>query len=507
MSRLTHRSAYNFAAERWKETPRAQHAAPREVIVRFGDDERTLIGDYHVFLWYRFEHACPHVLSAALMALEFWFTERIVVGTGYESAAAKLLAETNNVGIAGLLCAIGCQKPDLFTNVLSPLVTAPEFHDWEMARRIAPKIGSLLSDLPPQKLLDRWSEQPHRARGLDEIAFDLFRRNESFRDFMDPVATRWEQRASGDAPPRFKFLVEQMAPRFHRSNYREVGSDKPLEYVPPQALIERNAERQRESDDFYLPHEFPLRCRAFLNAGKPMPNEHLEDFWQTLQRVDNLGEIAEDASGVMRKETSYCAAAAVLLIYHRNWLTSHPDREMWLLKKLTGCVLQFPAAALMDDDRDIWGFDWSAYAALAVGALWEESPTDPAYRRLVAQLATYRKYKTVELLCRAVAARRGELGEHFAELLDFVCDWAVEKERAEGARYGENAYDPAPWLQREIEAFCNRVRPRKKVLGKIFRSNWSLRYLGDPTVRGRSATHSTWSFGKRRSLGCRVWGT
>ena len=68
-----------------------QHAAPREVIVRFGDDERTLIGDYHVFLWYRFEHACPHVLSAALMALEFWFTERIVVGTGYESAAANCL--------------------------------------------------------------------------------------------------------------------------------------------------------------------------------------------------------------------------------------------------------------------------------------------------------------------------------------------------------------------------------------------------------------------------------
>jgi hypothetical protein len=453
----------NFAAERWKETPRAQHAAPREVIVRFGDDERTLIGDYHVFLWYRFEHGCPHVLSAALMALDFWFTERIAVGTGHESAAEKLLEETNNVAIAGLLCAVGCQKPDLFTNVLSPLVTAPEFHDWEMGRRIAPKIGSLLSDLPQQKLLDRWSEQPHRARGLDEIAFDLFRRNESFRDFMEPVATRWEQRASGDASPRFKFLVEQMAPRFRRSNYREVGSDKPLEYVPPQALIERNAERQRKSDDFYLPHEFPLRCRALLNAGKPMLNEHLEDFWQTLQRVDNLGEIAEDASGVMRKETSYCAAAAVLLIYHRNWFTSHPDRERWLLEKLIGCVLQPPAAALLDDDRDIWGFDWSAYAALAVAALWEESPTDPAYRRLVAQLAIYRKYKTVELLCGGVAARRGELGEHFAELLNFVCDWAVEKERAEGARYGENAYDPAPWLQREIEGFCNRVRPRKKV--------------------------------------------
>ncbi len=453
----------NFAAEKWKETPRAQHATPREVILRFGEEERTLIGDYHVFLWYRFEHACPGVLSAALMALEFWFNERLVIGIGYESAAEKLLAETNNVAIAGLLCAIGCQKPDLFKNVLRPLVTAPEFHDWEMVRRITPKLPSLFSDMPQQKLLDRWSEQPYRALGLDVMAFDLFRRDEDFRQFMEPVATRWEERASGDASARFKFLIEQMAPRFHRSNYREAEENKPLEYVPPQALIERNAERQRQSDDFYLPHEFPLHCRAVLNGAKPMPNEHLEGFWQTLHRVDALGDIAEDDSGVMRKETSYCAAAAVLFIHHRDWLTWHPDRERWLLDKLTGCILQPPAAALMDDDRDIWGFDWSAYAALAVPVLWQESPSDPAYRRLVVQLATYRKYKTVELLCRTAAARRDKLAGHFNELLDFVCDWAVERERAEGARYRENDHDAAPWLQREIDAFCNRRRPRKKV--------------------------------------------
>lgn len=453
----------NFAAERWKETPRAQHATPREVIIRFGNEERTLIGDYHVFLWYRFEHACPGVLSAALMALEFWFNERLVIGTGYASAAEKLLAETNNVAIAGLLCAVGCQKPDLFKGVLGPLVTPPEFHDWDMIRRVTPGIPSLFSDLPQQQWLDVWSDQPYRALGLDVIAFDLFRRDEGFRQFMEPVATSWEERASGDASPRFKFLVEQMAPRFHRFNYREAEENKPLEYVPPQALIERNAERQRQSDDFYLPHQFPFRCRALLGGGKPMPNDQLEDFWQTLQRVDKLSQIAEDHSGVMRKETSYCAAAAVLLIYHRDWLASHPDRERWLLDKLSQCVLQPPAAALMENDRDIWGFDWSAYAALAVPVLWQESPDNPAYRRLVAQLATYRKYKAIELLFAAAAAKRDKLGENFNELLDFVCDWAVEREKAEGPRYTEEDHDPAPWLKREIDAFCNRARPRKQV--------------------------------------------
>ena len=453
----------NFAADRWKETPRAQHAAPQEVIVRFGDNERTLIGDYHVFLWYRFEHACPHVLSSALMALEFWFAERLMIGDGYESVAEKLLTETNNVAIAGLLCAVGCQKPDLFKGMLSPLVTSPEFHDWDMVRRITPRMPSLFSDLPQQKLLDRWSEQPFRALGLDVIAFDLFGRDEGFRQFMEPVATRWEERASGEASPRFKFLVEQMAPRFHRSNYREAEDNKSLEYVPPEALIARNAERQRQSDDFYLPHEFPASCRAILNSGRPMPIEKLEEFWGTLQRVDNLAQIAEDESGVMRKETSHCAAAAVLLIYHREWLASHPDRESWLLGKLSACVLQPPAAALMDTDGDIWGFDWSAYAALAIPVLWQESPSDPAYRRLVAQLATYRKYKAVELLCGAAAARREKLAEHFNELLDFVCDWAVERQKAERPRYAENNYDPSPWLKQEIDAFCSRVRSRKQM--------------------------------------------
>ena len=96
--------------------------------------------------------------------------------------------------------------------------------------------------------------------------------------------------------------------------------------------------------------------------------------------------------------------------------------------------------------------------------LWQESPAEPATRRLVARLAIYRKYKTVEYLCAGVAARRRDLGEQFIELLEFVCDWAVEKRRAEGRRFDEEPpYDLAPWLEREVEAFVSRSRPRKSI--------------------------------------------
>ena len=454
----------NFASEQWQETPRAQHAAPRAVIVSFGARERILIGDYHVFLWYRFGGVCPHALSAALMALEWWFTERVLIGEGYESAAEKLLAFTNNVAIAGLLCAVGCQKPELFAGVLSPLATAPEFHNWEMTRRTMPDLASqMFSSTPQEKMLRSWSERPHRQRGLDEIAFELFRTREDFRQFMEPVTVRWEERAASDPSPHFKFLVEQMAPRFRRANYRGFEASAPLEYVPPADLVQRNAERQRQSDDFYLPHHFPLQCRSILRSGRPMPEEHLEVFWQVLQQVDAFDNISEDDSGVIRKETSYCAATAVLFTFHRDWLTRHPERERWLIERLSACILNPPVAALMDDDRDISGLDWSAYAALAVPVLWHEAPEDPARRRLVAKLATYRKYTTVELLCSIAASRRDKLGEHFIELLEFVCDWAIERQCAESPTHDEEANDPKPWLEQQGEDFVGRSRPRKVV--------------------------------------------
>lgn len=453
----------NFAAERWTTTPRASHARPREVVVRFGETERTLLGDYNVFTWYR-SGPCPHVLTGALMALEFWFTERMLVGTAYEDAAAKLLKLTNNVAIAGLLCAVGCQQPELFAGVLSPLVTAPEFHDWEMARRIAPDIGAMFSSRTDEKLVRTWTTQPWRQRGLDEIAFELFRTDEAFRGFIEPVTARWEERANvADAPPRFKFLVEQMAPRFRRGNYRVGMAGAPLEYLPPTELLERNAVRQQQLDAHSLPHQFPFHCRGMLQRGTPMADTELESFWRRLEFIAALNNLPPDETGVMQKETSYCAAAAVLFILHRPWLRAHPDREQWLIERLTSCILQPPPPALMDNDRDIWGYDWSAYAALAVPVLWQESPDAPATRRLVARLATYRKYKTVEYLCGAAAARRFDLGEHFIELLEFVCDWAVEKQRAEGRRFDEKAYDLAPWLEREVEAFASRGRARKTV--------------------------------------------
>ena len=272
----------NFAAERWTKTTRAGYAQPREVVVRIGETERTLLGDYHVFTWYR-SGPCPHALTAALMSLEFWFTEQLLVGTGYENAVAKLLELTNNVALAGLLCAVGCQKPDLFAGALSPLTTAPEFYDWEMARRIAPEIGAMFSGRPDEKLARNWDNQPWRRRGLDEIALEFFRTNEAFRNFIEPVTAHWEERAaSAEASPRFKFLVEQKAPRFRRANYREVEACAPLAYIPPAALVQRNAERQHQLDVHSLPHQFPFDCRALLCAGKPMPNTELEDFWQTL---------------------------------------------------------------------------------------------------------------------------------------------------------------------------------------------------------------------------------
>lgn len=453
----------NFAAERWSEIALARTGRVPEVRVRYGSTERSLIGDFNVFTWYRLG-ACPNSLASALMALEFCFAHQIPEESESENLLDELLSMSNNVAIAGLLCAVGCQRPKLFLGVLSPLMTAPEFFDWERARRVAAYLDPSDSQLPEDLTTRQWDTQPWRRRGLDEIAPELFRDNEEFRILIDPIVKRWEQRLSDeDASPRFHWLVEQLAPLFRVANYRKGADGELIEFVVPEELAAREAERQDRIQSSELPSTFVRACRARLLHRAPLDEGHLEGFWQMLQRIANLEVVADDEFGVNRKETCYCAAAAVLFILHRPWLKAQPEREAWLRAHLTSCVLEPPPAARWDDDYEISVRDWSAYSAVVMPVLWQEAPDDPVIRRLVARLATYRKYNSVELFFGSAASWRDELGKHFFSILDLACDWAIERRRADSHRFGQPSHDPSPWLEREINAFVEGSRLEKPV--------------------------------------------
>src|SRR5206468_2997394 len=92
----------NFALERWAERRTECEETVPSVKIPLTSGERTLLGDFNVYLAYRDHGSWPHPVVTALMALEKWFYYQLDAEKVVDATIETILNRGNSVAFAGL---------------------------------------------------------------------------------------------------------------------------------------------------------------------------------------------------------------------------------------------------------------------------------------------------------------------------------------------------------------------------------------------------------------------
>jgi hypothetical protein len=125
----------NFATDRYDDWWPYEDRVT-EVGIPLLDEAVHWKGNHQVYAWNRYHMNTAQVVTCALMALEKWFDEQVEANKPITDAVGMLYKQGRLLAFAGVLVSIGKRHPDLFIQILKPLLFARElyFHDLRAVR-------------------------------------------------------------------------------------------------------------------------------------------------------------------------------------------------------------------------------------------------------------------------------------------------------------------------------------------------------------------------------------
>ena len=150
------------------------------------NDGRTIQqwGGQRLWCLYRGTSVAPNILQSALMALENWLFRQIESDNDVIEIFNKLLFESNNVAITGMLVSIATAYPKVFKKHALPLLRTREFYSWDTQRLVLEQ-SAMSSEESILRLLTHSehkihdnerktsAQKQHRGRYLENLAMDL----------------------------------------------------------------------------------------------------------------------------------------------------------------------------------------------------------------------------------------------------------------------------------------------------------------------------------------------
>ena len=445
----------NFATERWQPWERRcrqQYDKPSQVFsvtVHLPDGPAEWLGDMRVYGWYRNRLLDANAVASALMALEKWLYEELEQGNNIDRWIDTIAKRSRSVAFAGVLSAVGRKEPRLLEGALRWLLGVWQIYDWELqllADDQVWRIDMMTWSREGERIFNAvrdWQVLPHREQSLRHLAVRLLFANPKMAELFDAVRARWTDEL-GTRENRDS--LELLIARFDPSNYRLVPVDEhrfSLQLEWPEHLRARTAQALQESTDAQLLIYFPSVCRSIVDGEKALQQEELPRFWDELQRIAKI-EAPADLQTHSPVENSVCGGIAVLLARHAGWLRSDQARKEWCLERVNAILEQPPQPPELEVAESVTTTRWDCFLGDIAIALLAASPADPAARPLVAQsLASY-YYAVTKITLRAAFRERGELGDDFIRMQNFVVLWAglraihqtLERFRCDVRRWG-----------------------------------------------------------------------
>jgi len=428
----------NFATTRGSEHDTAEGFDPGTIAIQLADGETRWEGDARVYSWFRGAPSSTPELTSVLMALEHWLYERLDQDESIDDPIERILQSSTSVALGGLLVSVGLRSPQLFEQRLRPLLTVPEFYNWDRQRliQIETSAGMLTRFLPQDPLplieeAERFQSLPHRRRELEQVALHLLLNAEERNGaFFASTRDAWRARASTldtDDPERTG--LERLIAHFDPDNYTAVGEGTEQarwEFTEPAELRARNEPLRQEAETAQLLLTLPMQMRQVIDGELSMPEDQIADLLAFARQHETgndqalMGPIDEAAS----RANVRCAAAAVAILRFRDWLRAHPEDEQWCIETLLAHVFAPP-----QDEHDHYfpgtRWDWHVFCAEALPVLWSEEPHSETYRRAMGFLAMFPNDSAVVAVGFAAARVRAELKGEFLRFQHLELDWAL----------------------------------------------------------------------------------
>ena len=130
----------DFATEKLLEVKSPDNNMPLEVIIN--DEARQFIGGVRVYNWHRGDTYCADVIASALMGLEKYLYDCIEKKEDVSQSLKQILSKSKSIAFVGLACEVGRYKPELFIDILRPLLAVPELYFWEDYYRLQNDMNS-----------------------------------------------------------------------------------------------------------------------------------------------------------------------------------------------------------------------------------------------------------------------------------------------------------------------------------------------------------------------------
>jgi hypothetical protein len=418
---------------------------------------------------FRWHNGWPHaskIVPSVLMALERWLYEELDQGKDITPWLTRIMAESESLAFAGVLVDIGKKNPTLFTGQLKPFLSVWQLHDWDMKvtlHRYKTDVASLGWGLQQGKLLplvQEWYAMPHRQGLMRDIAIELLLTQEDMHPFFDRMRSEWTKLLDVEGEPNeLRLLIE----RFNPENYSftpQIG----LQFQWPEEIEQENAESLRKNQEKMYWMGFPFQCRKIIDEGTPLPEAQIIAFWERLQALDTTPPLLsedEDDEPLLHVEDIQCAAIAVLLVLHMDWLLADTTRMEWCRQKLAAILETPPPRQRFDSEMAIGSNKWDAFSAECGVLLLARDRTDAIARALAAAGVTAYHYETMGITMLHAFRHRKQLGDDFDRMQHLALQWSAINSIRWSSRF-QSEEESAVWQKQcaaLIESFINSKLP------------------------------------------------
>lgn len=492
----------NFATERWKEwdeglQQRLDTPSPdreRSVGILFGGEERRWLGDLRVYGWYRDRFGSARVVVAALMALEKWLYGLLDGGEDITQWIDSILSESRSVAIAGVLAAVAKKKTDLLSGLLRPLMSIWEIYEWEgqlLQEELTASNGQLRMmlwarhDEDTFNLVRDWHQLPHRKVNFQNEAIRQLLSEPTVQDWFQQVREFWSAQLAGC---RQREGLEILIARFDPRNYfrRREGDAVYLEFRWPASLHEKTTAAAEEARQAIEWLSFPIRCRRILDGEEQLETKNAGVFWDKLVELASPNAMPEDISGATTKADIACGGIAVLLRYHRDWLSASDERMEWIIAQLRQVAESPTPTERWSTPASIGSHYEDCFWAESVIMLLCEDQNSDAFRRWAAKAIMQFRYEATEVALLTASRERDRLGDDLGRLVNLSIVWAGLRALvayAERLDQKQDAY--LRWATRAQEMFVYRRLPGERLLNISKASDIANRIMDRMRMRKR----------------------
>jgi hypothetical protein len=469
----------HFVTDRWEEWDRkcekyyggTDANEQRSVTVLLDDGPVEWKGNDRAFGWYRNRFGDAEVAVSGLMALEKWLYDLLDSGQNANEWLSYILSNAGSTAIAGVLCAMARKSPSLLAGPLRPLMSVPQFYEWErrlwMEEHGVPpwrvemmswtRFGEKMFNMAKQ-----WHELPYRKSSFQDECVKQLLTVQDTQEWFKRVREVWrEQLLSCSDQEGLEILIARFDPANYRA--RRNGDKILIEFHFPESLAARMEDGAKEAEVGMKVMYFPVKCRRILDGETTIEEKEVEAFWAEM--LELASSVPEDIKTTMRAVDITCGGIAVLLRFHPRYILDSEEKLKWCAEQLESTVSNPPRMRDFDVPDAVGSHTWDCFWAEAVVMLLAEDPDDRHLRDWAGQAVMQFHYNATACALRTAWRERDRLNEDVWRLVNLSLLWAGTRHALSWARRlgaKNEAYNK--WCDRSLDWFRDGKLPGDRLL-------------------------------------------